>query len=89
MKIAIDIQTTLGQKSGFGYYVKNLVENLENNDSQNEYFLATPETEHDFSTPQRLIWDQFTSQKSQGEYFTPALFFSAATLLWQSNCNLS
>lgn len=62
-KIAIDVQTTLGQKSGFGYYVKNLVENLEKNDSQNEYFLATPNTTHDFSTPQRFIWDQFTFPK--------------------------
>lgn len=63
MKIAIDVQTTLGQKSGFGYYVKNLVENLEKNDSQNEYFLATPKETHDLSTPQRFIWDQFAFPK--------------------------
>lgn len=63
MKIAIDVQTTLGQKSGFGYYVKNLVENLEKNDSRNDYYLVTPSTERDFSTPQRFIWDQFTFPK--------------------------
>ena len=34
MKIAIDIQTTLGQKSGFGFYVKNLIENLKKFDSK-------------------------------------------------------
>lgn len=63
MKIAIDIQTTLGQKSGFGYYVKNLVENLEKNDSKNEYCLVTPKMEHDLSTPQRFMWDQFNFPK--------------------------
>ncbi len=58
MKIAIDTQTTLGQKSGFGFYVKNLVEALAKVDHQNEYFLIRPNTEKDFSTPQRLLWDQ-------------------------------
>lgn len=60
MKIGIDVQTTLGQKSGFGFYVKNLVDHLEKIDSQNDYVLIAPTTEKDFSTPQRFIWDQFS-----------------------------
>jgi len=63
MKIGIDIQTTLGQKSGFGFYVKNLVENLKKVDTTNEYVLIAPETEVDFTTPQRFIWDQFSFPK--------------------------
>lgn len=58
MKIAIDTQTTLGQKSGFGFYVKNLVENLAKVDPRNEYILISPRTEKDFSAPQRIWWDQ-------------------------------
>jgi len=60
MKIGIDIQTTLGQKSGFGFYVKNLVESLKRVDTANEYVLIAPESQTDFTTPQRLLWDQFS-----------------------------
>lgn len=60
MKIGIDIQTTLGQKSGFGFYVKNLVEHLKKVDKANEYILIAPDTQKDFTTPQRFIWDQFS-----------------------------
>src|SRR3989304_7780448 len=67
MRIAIDTQTTLGQKSGFGFYVKNLVENLKKYDPNNEYILISPNTEKDFSTPQRFIWDQFRFPKKAKE----------------------
>lgn len=60
MKIAIDTQTTLGQKTGFGFYVKNLVDALEKVDPKDQYVKIFPETERDFSTPQRLFWDQIT-----------------------------
>ncbi|AKM82182.1 TPA: glycosyltransferase family 1 protein [Candidatus Berkelbacteria bacterium] len=63
MRIAIDTQTILGQKSGFGFYVKNLVENLNKIDPENEYILIAPDTDKDFSTPQRFIWDQFRFPK--------------------------
>ena len=63
MKIGIDVQTTLGQKSGFGFYVKNLVEHLQKIDLINEYALIAPETDKDFTTPQRFIWDQFSFPK--------------------------
>lgn len=59
MKIGIDVQTTLGQKTGFGFYVKNLVENLKKIDKENRYFLLKPQSEKDLSTPQRFVWDQF------------------------------
>ncbi len=58
MRIAIDTQTTLGQKSGFGFYVKNLTEALAKVDPQNQYVLIRPKSEKDFSTPERLFWDQ-------------------------------
>ena len=58
MKIAIDVQTTLGQKTGFGFYVKNLVENIQKIDKTNKYTLIKPEAEHDLSTPARWWWDQ-------------------------------
>lgn len=60
MKIAIDIQTTLGRKTGFGFYVSNLVANLERIDKKNQYAFLKPESDHDFSTPQRWVWDQIT-----------------------------
>lgn len=59
MKIGIDIQTTLGQKTGFGFYVKNLVDNLKLIDQKNQYILIKPKTETDLSAPQRFCWDQF------------------------------
>lgn len=60
MKIAIDIQTTLGQPTGFGFYVSNLVEALKKVDPNDEFALIRPAGETDFSTPRRFIWDQFT-----------------------------
>lgn len=59
MKIAIDIQTTLGQKVGMGIYVANLIEQLPKIDSQNEYLFFAPETNRDLSVPKRFLWDQF------------------------------
>lgn len=63
MKIAIDIQTTLGRKTGFGFYVSNLVKNLEKTDKKNEYVFIKPDDEKDFSTPMRWVWDQITFPK--------------------------
>ncbi len=60
MRIGVDIQTTLGRKTGFGFYVSNLVHHLERIDTKNEYKFFKPESDQDFSTPQRLIWDQLT-----------------------------
>lgn len=59
MKIAIDAQTTLGQKTGFGFYVKNLVDALAKVDPEDKYILIKPQTEKDFSTVKRFVWDQF------------------------------
>jgi glycosyltransferase involved in cell wall biosynthesis len=61
MKVAIDIQTTLGKPTGFGFYVSNLIEALKKQTNQGiELVLIKPSSEEDFSTPQRFIWDQFT-----------------------------
>lgn len=59
MKIAIDIQTTSGQKTGFGFYVENLTGNL-HKVSNDRYFFFKPANEKDLSTPQRFWWDQIT-----------------------------
>lgn len=58
MRIAIDTQTTLGQKSGFGFYVENLTKNLTKVDATNEYLLIRPKSEKDFATWERWWWDQ-------------------------------
>lgn len=59
MRIGIDIQTTLGEKTGFGFYVKNLTENLLKIDGNNQYSFFRPKRECDLSAPQRFYWDQF------------------------------
>jgi len=58
MKIAIDIQTTIGQPTGFGFYVSNLVSELKKIKDDHDFILIRPESEKDFSTPQRFWWDQ-------------------------------
>ena len=59
MKIAIDTQTILGQPTGFGYYVKNLVESLQKIDSKNKYLLFATDQAKDLYTMERFLWDQF------------------------------
>lgn len=58
MKVAIDVQTTLGQKTGFGFYVENLIKNIQKIDQKNKYFFIKPDSDKDLSTLKRLIWDQ-------------------------------
>ncbi len=40
--------------------MENLVESLKKVDSENDYILIAPDSERDLSTPQRLVWDQWT-----------------------------
>lgn len=58
MKIGIDVQTTLGNKTGFGFYVSNLIKNLREESPKHQYLLFAPKTEKDFSAPRRFWWDQ-------------------------------
>lgn len=58
MRIAIDIQTTKGQKVGMGVYVANLIKHLPRVAPQNKYFFFAPETSRDLSVPRRFWWDQ-------------------------------
>lgn len=58
MKIGIDVQTTLGQKTGFGFYVKNLVSHMQKIGSKDNFYFIKPDTIKDFSAPQRFVWDQ-------------------------------
>jgi len=59
MKIAIDTQIAQGQKTGFGFYVQNLVENLKIIDHKNNYILINPKSDKDLSAPKRFVWDQY------------------------------
>ena len=59
MRIGIDIQTTLGQKTGFGFYVSNLITYIKKTDKKNRYFFFKPDANMDLSAPKRFIWDQF------------------------------
>jgi len=63
MKIGIDIQTTLGQKTGFGFYVDNLVKHLKKYNHTNVYKLYKPDSQKDFKAPQRFWWDQYAFPK--------------------------
>lgn len=63
MRIGLDVQTTLGRKTGFGFYVSNLVKTLERIDKKNEYSFLQPEINGDLSTPKRWVWDQITFPK--------------------------
>lgn len=58
MKIGIDAQTTLGQKTGFGFYVDNLTKALSKIAHHDQLELFYPNSTDDLSTPQRWLWDQ-------------------------------
>lgn len=58
MNIAIDMQTTQGQKTGFGFYVQNLVRNLERIDRKHHYLKLYAKGESDFNSTRRWWWDQ-------------------------------
>ncbi len=58
MKIAIDIQSSSGQKTGFGGYVQNLVDALKKIDTENEYVLISSKKKRNLNTPARIWWDQ-------------------------------
>ncbi len=60
MKIGIDAQTTLGQKTGFGFYVENLTRSLQKIAGQDQFVLLYPDQAEDLTTPQRFWWDQVT-----------------------------
>lgn len=58
MKIAIDTQTTLGEKTGMGFYVENLFNQLQVNDRKNQYVRIAPDGTQDFTSLKRWWWDQ-------------------------------
>jgi len=62
-RIGIDIQTTLGQKTGFGFYVSNLTKALTQIDKNDKFVFFKPQTHKDFSAPRRFLWDQFELPK--------------------------
>ena len=58
MRIGIDVQTTKGQPTGFGFYVSNLVRELNKVAIKDDLFTFSPSEDKDLSTPQRWWWDQ-------------------------------
>lgn len=58
MKIGIDAQTTLGEKTGFGFYVENLTKALQKVSGDDTFELFYPDQESDLSTIERFWWDQ-------------------------------
>ncbi len=58
MKIAIDVQSTLGNKTGIGYYTANLVKHLLRIDKENEYSLFS-NGGGELRTHKRILWEQF------------------------------
>lgn len=90
MRIVIDTQTIQGRKTGFGFYVSNLIANLERIDKKNEYVFLRPDEGHDFSTPRRWIWDQITvprlARKSKADIlhqpcFSTPVFYSGRVVV--------
>ena len=84
MKVAIDMQTTQGQKTGFGFYVENLVRNLERIDRKNDYVKLFSPHDTDFNSTKRWWWDQVAVPRKanalhadllhQPAFSAPALF---------------
>ncbi len=58
MRIAIDVQSTFGDKTGIGYYTSNLVKHLLKIDKKNEYsFFSNGSNE--LRVYERVLWEQF------------------------------
>jgi len=57
MRIAIDVQSTLGNKTGIGYYTANLVKCLLRIDKENEYSLFS-NGGGELRTHKRILWEQ-------------------------------
>lgn len=57
MKIVIDRQSTGGKKTGYGFYLANLLAELEKIKDGNE-LLYIDKIEGDLNTPKRIWWDQ-------------------------------
>lgn len=60
MNIAIDTQTTQGQRTGFGTYVGSLTAALQRNNPRGHALtFLKPEATRDLNVPRRLLWDQW------------------------------
>lgn len=76
--IAIDVQTTGLEKTGFGFYVSNLIEHLPTVAPEFTYAFLSPESdETDFTVPRRFWWDQI-EVPTRLRRLRPALFHQPA-----------
>ncbi len=55
MRIAIDVQATVGQKSGIGHYADGLIRHLDQ--SRHTYFFLKPDRTRDLNTADRIFWE--------------------------------
>lgn len=84
MRIGVDMAATAGQKSGLGFYVENVVRNMqdilkeERVDSSNSDEIVEFHTiQKNLRTPQRILWDQYgvraqAAMKKVDTLFVPA-----------------
>ena len=56
-RIGIDKQTMAGQKTGFGFYLENLLSALDGL-NKNYEFVFIDEVRDNLNTPRRMLWDQ-------------------------------
>ncbi len=55
MRIVIDTQATVGQKSGIGHYADGLIRHLDQ--SRHAYFFLKPDRMRDLNTVERIFWE--------------------------------
>lgn len=55
MRIVIDTQATVGQKSGIGHYADGLIRHLDQ--SRHTYFFLKPDRTRDLNTADRIFWE--------------------------------
>lgn len=84
MKIAIDMQATAGQATGFGRYVSQITKSLKLVAPPDISFLEINKVKKNLRTPTRIIWDQIglpltAAVKHPDLLFVPAF---SAPLIW-------
>ncbi len=57
MRIGVDMAATAGQKSGLGFYVENVVQALDDLDTEHK-MIRINKVRKNLRTPSRMLWDQ-------------------------------
>lgn len=75
-RIGIDKQTMAGQKTGFGFYLENLLSTLDGINKTYE-FVFIDEVRDNLNTPRRVLWDQIWLPKKARQLHLDLLFLPA------------